>query len=80
VSPDVAEGVLQMSTGAWLDLDEGGAERHGNVNVLTLDKPTSRLAQGPTAQTTIVFVEPFEGTPPRVRAYDPPEIEEQETR
>jgi biotin/methionine sulfoxide reductase len=78
ISEDVAEGVVQMSTGAWLDLDADGVDRHGNVNVLTLDKPTSRLAQGPTAHTTIVFAEPFEGEAPPVRAYQPPDIEEQE--
>ncbi|MDP3342423.1 molybdopterin-dependent oxidoreductase [Frigidibacter sp.] len=78
LSVDVAMGVVQMSTGAWLDLDEAGLDRHGNVNVLTLDKPTSRLAQGPTAHTTIVFAERFEGTPPVVRAFEPPVIEEQE--
>ncbi|AMY70331.1 molybdopterin-dependent oxidoreductase [Frigidibacter mobilis] len=78
VSADVAMGVIQMSTGAWLDLDDAGLDRHGNVNVLTLDKPTSRLAQGPTAHTTIVFAERFEGSPPAVRAFEPPVIEEQE--
>lgn len=78
ISDDVAEGVIQMSTGAWLDLSADGLDRHGNVNVLTLDKPTSRLAQGPTAHTTIVFVERFEGEPPAVRAYEPPVMLDQE--
>jgi biotin/methionine sulfoxide reductase len=78
LSDDIAPGVLQMSTGAWLDLDAEGLDRHGNVNVLTLDKPTSRLAQGPTAHTTIVFVEKFEGEAPEVRAFEPPELEYRE--
>jgi biotin/methionine sulfoxide reductase len=80
ISDDVAEGVVQMSTGAWLDMGPDGVERHGAVNVLTLDKPTSRLAQGPIAHTTIVFVEPFEGEAPPVRAYEPPDVQEQERR
>ncbi|WP_173934756.1 molybdopterin-dependent oxidoreductase [Chelativorans sp. Marseille-P2723] len=75
LSEDVAPGVLQMSTGAWLDIGPDGIERHGNVNVLTMDLPTSRLAQGPTAHTTIVFVERFEGEPPAVRAFEPPQID-----
>ncbi|MCR5942758.1 Asp-tRNA(Asn)/Glu-tRNA(Gln) amidotransferase GatCAB subunit C [Ochrobactrum sp. XJ1] len=78
VSEDVADGVIQISTGAWLDLDEDGLDRHGNVNVLTMDTPTSRLAQGPTAHTTIVFVERYEGKAPDVLAFEPPLFEKQE--
>ncbi len=78
ISADVAPGVVQMSTGAWLDLDDEGLDRHGNVNVLTRDTPTSRLAQGPTAHTTIVFVERYDGAPPEVRAFVPPKLEDQE--
>lgn len=78
LSADVAEGVIQLSTGAWLDLDAAGLDRHGNANVLTRDTPTSRLAQGPTAHTTIVFVDRFEGEAPAVRAFEPPKLEEQE--
>ena len=74
LSEDVSPGTLQMSTGAWLDLGDGGLCRHGNVNVLTRDTPTSRLAMGPTAHTTLVFVEKFKGEPPAIRAFEPPEI------
>jgi biotin/methionine sulfoxide reductase len=44
----------------------------GNPNVLTLDKGTSRLAQGPSAQTTLVQVEKFVGEPPPVSAFESP--------
>jgi biotin/methionine sulfoxide reductase len=37
---------------------------------------TSRVGQGPSAQTTLVEVERFEGTPPPVTAFVPPVIEE----
>lgn len=74
LSDDVARGCLQLATGAWLDLSPDGLDRHGNVNVLTLDKPTSRLAQGPTAHTTVVFVERLAGEAPEMRAFTPPEI------
>ena len=49
-----------------------GLERHGNPNVLTLDKGTSRLAQGPSAHTTLVELEPVDGPIPEVKAFDAP--------
>ena len=76
LSEDVAPGVVQIATGAWLDLDADGLDRHGNVNVLTRDAPTSRLAQGPTAHTATVFVERFAGPAPSVRAFEPPNLED----
>ncbi len=45
-------------------------------NVLTRDRGTSRIGQGPSAQTTLVEVERFEGEPPPVTAFEPPVIEE----
>jgi biotin/methionine sulfoxide reductase len=42
--------------------------------VLTPDKGTSRLAQGPIAHTCLVEVERFEGVPPTVTAFEPPEM------
>lgn len=72
-------GVIALATGAWFDPDHrdgsDGIERHGNPNVLTLDRPTSKLAQAPSAGTTLVEVQPFTGELPRVEAFDPPTIE-----
>jgi len=45
---------------------------HGNVNVLTLDKGTSGLAQACIGQHALVEVEKFLGSPPPVRAFEPP--------
>ena len=71
VSPDV----VVLATGAWFDPEApGGLERHGNPNVLTLDKGTSRLAQGPVSQTALVEVQAYEGEPPQVGAFDPPDL------
>jgi len=71
-------GVIQLSTGAWFDPADprapGSLDRHGNPNVLTLDKGTSRLAQGPSAQTTLVEVERWHGTSPPVKAFEPPRL------
>jgi biotin/methionine sulfoxide reductase len=75
-SPDVREGVVQMSTGAWFDPVAGAAAGvtcgHGNVNVLTADVGTSRLAQGCTGQHAVVEVAAHEGPAPRVTVFDQP--------
>ncbi len=76
ISDALMPGVVQMATGAWYDPDEDGVCKHGNVNVLTKDKGTSRLAQGPSAHTCLVEVERFVGDPPPVTAFDPPEFAE----
>jgi biotin/methionine sulfoxide reductase len=69
-------GIAQLSTGAWYDPDDPAAERplcvHGNVNVLTRDAGTSRLAQGCTGQHALVDVARHEGALPPIRAYDVP--------
>jgi biotin/methionine sulfoxide reductase len=78
LSDDLRPGVIQISTGAWYDPEEpgmiGSLDKHGNPNVLTLDKGTSRLAQGSSAQTTLVEVERYVGEPPRITAFEPPLI------
>ena len=53
VSSDIRPGVVQISTGAWLS-SSGERCVNGNPNVLTLDKGTSRLAQGPIAHSCLV--------------------------
>jgi biotin/methionine sulfoxide reductase len=76
VSDQLRPGVVQISTGAWYDPEDpgvsGSLDKHGNPNVLTLDKGTSRLAQGPSAQTTLVEVEKYIGVPPVIGIFDPP--------
>ena len=76
LTDDIRPGVIQISTGAWYDPLEpgviGSLDKHGNPNVLTLDKGTSSLAQGPSAQTTLVQVEKYIGEPPQVSAFKPP--------
>jgi biotin/methionine sulfoxide reductase len=69
--------VAVMATGAWYDPPAGAGEpeRHGNPNVLTLDIGTSRLAQGPSAQTTLIEIERYDAVAPPVRAFTPPELE-----
>ena len=76
VTANVSPDTVVLATGAWFDpAAPGGLERHGNPNVLTLDKGTSRLAQGPISQTTLVEVEAFGEELPEVQAFTPPDLE-----
>ncbi|MET0697225.1 MAG: molybdopterin-dependent oxidoreductase, partial [Acidimicrobiia bacterium] len=73
IRPDLMPGVVQLPTGAWWDPRElDGLCRAGNPNVLTRDVGTSRLAQGPTAQTCLVEVERYAGEPPLMQAHQQP--------
>ena len=75
LSDALRPGVVVLPTGAWYDPAEpAGLDRHGNPNVLTLDKGTSRLGQGPSAHTTMVEVEKFHGEAPAVEAFEPPRV------
>ena len=73
-------GMAMMATGAWFDPLEPGVPGslcvHGNPNVLTRDIGTSRLGQGPSAQSCLVQVEKWTEALPPVRAHLPPAIEE----
>ena len=78
ISDEVRPGVIQLSTGSWYDPETPGDPRalckHGNPNVLTRDRGTSSLAQGPSAHSTLVEVAPLDGPPPPVSAHEPPVI------
>ena len=78
VTERIRPGVVQLSAGAWFDPVEpgtaGSLERHGNANVLTLDKGTSKLAQGPSPLTTLVEVEPYTGSAPEVSVFSAPPL------
>ena len=73
LSGDIMPGVIQLATGAWYDPD-GALCRHGNPNALTLDKGTSRLAQGPIAHSCLVEVDPAPEDIADVRVFEPPAI------
>lgn len=79
LTDDVMRGVVQLATGAWYDPSDPKSprslDRHGNANVLTLDKGTSSLAQAPVAHSALVEIERFEGELPPVGVTVPPEIE-----
>ena len=75
---NLREGVVQMSTGAWYDpvdpIDPLSPCKNGNPNVLTPDKGTSRLGQGPIAHSCMVDVVKYREHVDPVTAYEPPKI------
>ncbi|MCW3474184.1 molybdopterin-dependent oxidoreductase [Limobrevibacterium gyesilva] len=79
VTDGLLPGVAVMATGAWFDPLEPGVPGslcvHGNPNVLTQDVGTSRLGQGPSAQSCLVQVEAWRGALPPVKVHAPPPIE-----
>ena len=78
VTDRVRRGVVILHEGAWYDPEtperDGSLCKHGLVNVLTLDKGTSQLAQANVANTTLVEVKKYEQALPPVTAFDPPAI------
>ena len=78
LSEAVMPGVVILPTGGWYDPAEPGKpgtlEIHGNPNVLTPDKGTSKLGQGPSAMSTLVEVEKYREMAPNVKVHQPPTI------
>ena len=79
LSEGIRPGVVRVATGSWYDPEDyaapGAMDKHGNPNVLTPDRGTSSLGQGPIAHSALVEVERFEGEVPAVSAYALPRFE-----
>ncbi len=70
-------GVVVVHHGAWFDpqtTENGRVDVHGNANSLTMDVPTSRLAQGNVASTGNVQVEKWTAELPDVAIWEQPKI------
>jgi biotin/methionine sulfoxide reductase len=79
LTDSVAPGVLRLSCGAWYDPADANGDAvcvHGNANVLTRDRGTSKLGQGPTSATVLVEIERTVAPAPPVRAFVPPALAE----
>ena len=78
IRTDLMASVVHLPTGAWFDPrqtpDEPAMCVHGNPNVVTTDRGTSRLAQACTGQHALVQVELWTGEVPPVLAHQPPRI------
>jgi biotin/methionine sulfoxide reductase len=76
VTDQIRHGVIQLATGAWYDPLEPGQpgtlDIHGNPNMLTLDKGTSKLAQAPVSQTTLVDLELYLSPLPDIKVHSQP--------
>ncbi|MCA8933576.1 MAG: trimethylamine-N-oxide reductase TorA [Rhodospirillaceae bacterium] len=76
ITDRVLPDVLRLSEGGWYDPLEGGVpgtlDKYGDVNVLSIDMPTSQLAQGNCGHTILAEVEKYEGDLPRVTVFEAP--------
>lgn len=69
----IKQGSVCIHEGAWLDLDKPlGICKNGNPNVLTSDIPTSQLANGCAANSSLVKIEKYTGVAPSLTAFTPP--------
>ena len=75
VSDDIMRGVVQIFEGAWYDPNADGLCKNGNPNVLTIDLPTSELANGNISHTALVNIELYKhkaGEDIKLTAFMPP--------
>ena len=77
ISDTLSPGVAKLSCGAWYDPasgEDGALCAHGNANVLTHDRGSSKLSQGPSTGTNMVEIELWSGPLPPVCAFAPPDV------
>ena len=78
VTNNVLRGVLKMDEGGWYDPEDSSKKntmcKHGDVNQLTIDKGTSKLAQGNIANTVLADIEKYTGEVPEVSVFNKPKI------
>ncbi len=76
VSDEIMPGAIQLYEGGWYDpLDptqDNTLDKYGDVNVLSVDIGTSKLAQGNCGQTIIADVEKYTGELVAVTVFDAP--------
>ncbi|MFA0016321.1 molybdopterin guanine dinucleotide-containing S/N-oxide reductase [Vibrio lentus] len=73
VTDGIKQGAVCIHEGGWPDLDKDtGLCKNGGCNVLTLDIPTSRLANGCAANSALVKIEKYTGPALELTAFDPP--------
>lgn len=75
INANLRKGVVILREGAWFDpLDRAKPSicKNGCPNVLTLDIPTSKLANGNISHTALVNIEKFKGKAPNLSAFDAP--------
>ncbi|MCH5322772.1 MAG: molybdopterin guanine dinucleotide-containing S/N-oxide reductase [Helicobacter sp.] len=78
VTNRVKKGVVNLCEGAWYDPDDANKSKplccNGSANVLTLDIPTSKLANGNISHTLLVNIEKYKGEAPKLKVFEQPQI------
>ena len=78
VTDSIKEGVVKVDEGAWYAPAEPGVEgsicTNGSPNVLTIDIPSSKLANGNISHTALVNIEKFKGKAPALNIFEQPKI------
>ncbi|NCB55817.1 MAG: trimethylamine-N-oxide reductase TorA, partial [Epsilonproteobacteria bacterium] len=76
VTDDVIEGVVCIYEGVWYDPEKPGAVgslcKNGSPNLLTIDIPTSKLANGNISHTALVNIEKYTGKTLPLTAFSAP--------
>ncbi|HXX38074.1 MAG TPA: molybdopterin-dependent oxidoreductase [bacterium] len=76
VTAQTRRAVVVLNQGAWYDPLTPGRlgtlDRHGNINNLSTDAPSSKLSGGNPTNSVLVQVEKYVGMPPEVTAFTPP--------
>ena len=76
VTDAIRPGVVRVSEGGWYDPADPGKPgslcRYGDVNVLTVDIGTSKLAQGNCGHTAVGDVEKYKGEAPKPQVFVAP--------
>lgn len=76
VTNDIMEGVVNIYEGVWYDPSKPGVSgsicKNGSPNLLTLDIPTSKLANGNSSHTALVNIEKYKGSKLPLTAFSAP--------
>lgn len=76
VTDAIKPGVVRLCEGVWYDPQEPGKVgsicKNGSPNVLTLDMPSSALANGNIAHTGLVNIKKYEGSLEPISVFTPP--------
>ena len=75
VTKNIKEGVVKLAEGAWYDGFDSGICKNGSANVLTIDIPTSKLANGNISHTALVNIRKYQGDEaPKLTAFSEPKF------
>lgn len=74
VTNDIMPNVVRLCEGGWYDPDAKGMCKYGSANVLTIDIPTSKLANGNISHTGLVNIEKYKGQLPEITAFSNPKF------